>query len=132
MPHVIVLHLIAQHAFSNGSLLQALPQQPEEKRLLIRIRMTAVLAQESILAEELSARPHQPGEGREQTEFLGRAPIHRQPGFPGLRPALGVVEHLGVGGQLIKVTWKRGSECLCADPRIGNGLAMVGWTARNL
>ena len=76
--------LVAQLLPGNHALLQALPDQVEEKLLLPRIGMGRVSARKPVITEQRSPRPAQPVPGWEQLEGVGGAVVDGEAGFPGL------------------------------------------------
>ena len=101
--HMVLAHLLAQELLGDDALGHAFLQQTEEESLLVRVRVLLVLTQKRIFAEQLAAGAHQPAERREAPEMLGRAPVDRQSGLPGLGLAPGGVQHPGCRGELVEV-----------------------------
>ena len=69
---VVLLHLLADQLLVDDALVDALAQQPEEERLLVRIRMGPVVPDEGVVAEHLAPRAQDPADGREDPVLLRR------------------------------------------------------------
>ena len=95
-------HVLLDQVLADQTVGQAFLEVAEEQLGLPLVRMVLVVAQHRILAEQLAADPVEQHHRVEQVA-LGRDEVDRQARLPGLGLAPRVVDHLGLGRELVEI-----------------------------